>query len=62
MTTEFKEPSPDAIVEGIHLIREQLLAEYGGDLRAYFESARRRQYELGRPLRSKPEEPERLAK
>jgi len=39
MTTTSNEPAPDAIVAGIHRIRKQLLDEYQGDLRAYFESA-----------------------
>jgi hypothetical protein len=61
MTPTYREPSPDAIVAGIHLIREQLLAEHKGDLQAYFESARRRQYESGQPLRSEPLKSEKLA-
>jgi hypothetical protein len=54
MTNPSLEPHPDAIVEGIHRIREQLLAEHGGDLRAYFEAVRRRQEESGRLVVSRP--------
>ncbi len=48
------EPSPDAIVEGIHHIREKLLQQYGGDLRTYFESVRKRQQESGKRVVSHP--------
>jgi hypothetical protein len=55
MTTNSNEPSPDAIVAGIHQIREDLLKAHSGDLRAYFEAARKRQYESKLPLKPKPE-------
>ncbi len=54
MTTASNEPSPDAIIEGIHRIRQQLLEEHGGDLRAYFDAACKRQQESGRPVVSRP--------
>jgi len=54
MMTTSNEPSPDAIIEGIHLIRQQLLEEHGGDLRAYFDTACKRQQESGRPAVSRP--------
>jgi hypothetical protein len=36
------------IVEEVHRIREQMLAEYGGDLRALLKDARRRTEEAAR--------------
>ncbi len=54
ITNPSSEPSPDAIVEGIHHIREQLLQEYGGDLRAYFDSVGHRQMESGKVVVSHP--------
>ena len=58
MTTASSEPAPDAIIEGIHRIRQQLLDEHHGDLRDYFEAAVRRQQESNRPLRSTHLNPE----
>jgi len=60
MTTASNEPASDGIVAGIHRIRKQLLDEYQGDLRAYFESAVRRQRESKRPLHSEPLKPQQL--
>lgn len=37
----------DDIIEEIHQIRRDLLAEHGGDFRKYFESAMKRQWESG---------------
>jgi hypothetical protein len=45
------------IVDEVHRIREKLLAEYGGDLRALIEDSRRRTEEAGRtghPIYSPP--------
>ncbi len=36
------------IVEEVHRIREQLLAEYGGDLKKYMDDVRRRTDEAAR--------------
>jgi hypothetical protein len=55
MTTNSNEPSPDAIVSGIHQIREDLLKAYNDDLRAYFDSARQRQYQAEQPIQQKKE-------
>ena len=38
------------ILDEIHAIREQLLAEHGGDLHAYVEAARKRALASGRPI------------
>lgn len=54
MTNPSLEPNPDAIVEGIHRIREELLAEHGGDLRAYFDAVRGRQEDSDRHVVSRP--------
>ncbi len=54
MTTASNEPSPEAIVEGIHRIRQEMLEEHNGDLRAYFDAACKRQQESGRPVVSRP--------
>ena len=44
------------ILDEIHATREKLLAEHGGDLHAYVESARNRALESGRPI-SQPKRP-----
>lgn len=38
------------ILDEIYATREKLLAEHGGDLHAYVESARKRALESGRPI------------
>ena len=48
MNTPSLEPSPDAIIQGLHRIREAIVAEFGGDLKALSADARRRQEESGR--------------
>ena len=53
MTSESNEPSPDAIIAGIHAIRAKLLAEYGGDIVALTDAARARQNETGIPVVSR---------
>jgi len=58
----------DPIVEEIHKIREQLLAEYNGDLVAFMKAAQKRTEEAaraGRPVYSparRPVEPQPPAK
>lgn len=42
----------DPIVEEIHRIREQMLAEHGGDLRALMKDAQRRTEEAARAGRT----------
>lgn len=37
----------DDIIEELHQIRRDLLAEHGGDMRKYFESVMKRQWESG---------------
>lgn len=54
------ESSSDPIIEEIHQTREQLLDEYGGDLRAYFEAVRHRQKESGKLVVSHPKRSESL--
>jgi hypothetical protein len=54
MTTASNESSPDAIIESIHLVFQQLPDEHGGDLRAYFEAALKRQHESQRNVVSRP--------
>lgn len=55
MTTKSNEPSPDAIISGLHQIREDLLKQHNDDLRAYFDSARKRQYQAQQPIKPKKE-------
>jgi hypothetical protein len=38
------------ILDEIHQTRKDILAEYGGDIHAYVEDARRRTLESGRPI------------
>ena len=56
MTSESNEPSPDAIIAGIHAIRAKLLAEYDGDIVALTDAARARQNEGGIPVVSRATE------
>lgn len=53
------EPSPDAIVEGIHRIRDGLLAQHGGDMKAYFDAAYQRQQDATRAIASRAASPRR---
>ncbi len=54
MTIPSNEPRPEAIIEGLHHIREDLLAEHGNDLSAYVAAARQRQNASGRKVVSRP--------
>lgn len=54
MTIVSNEPCPEAIIDGLHKIREDLITESGNDLRAYVEAARKRQNDSGRPVVSRP--------
>ncbi|HQZ66528.1 MAG TPA: hypothetical protein PLY87_15665 [Planctomycetaceae bacterium] len=44
------EPSPDAIIQGLHKIRETMADAFGGDLKALTADARKRQKESGRKV------------
>lgn len=54
MTIVSNEPRPEAIIDDLHKIPEDLLAESGNDLRAYVEAARKRQRASDRPVVSRP--------
>ncbi len=46
--TQSLEPSPDAIIQGLHQIREVIVDSFQGDLQALTDGARRRERESGR--------------
>jgi len=50
MSTRSNEPSPDSIVPDLHVIREQIVAEYGGDLMKLTAAARQRQESSGHKI------------
>jgi hypothetical protein len=50
MNTQSNEPCPDSIVTDLHAIREQIVAEYGGDLKKLTAAARQRQELSGRRI------------
>jgi len=50
MPSQSNEPRPDSIVTDLHAIREQILAEYGGDLKKLTAAARQRQELAGRTI------------
>ena len=50
MSTHSNEPSPDSIVQDLHAIREQIVAEFGGDLAKLTAAARQRQESSGRKI------------
>lgn len=46
--TPFTEPSPDAIIRGLHEIREAIVESFQGDLHSLTEDARKRERKSGR--------------
>ena len=50
MNIHSNEPSPDSIVQDLHAIREQIVAEFGGDLTKLTAAARQRQESSGRKI------------
>jgi hypothetical protein len=50
MDLQSNEPCPDSIVADLHAIREQIVAEYGGDLKKLTAAARQRQEASGRTI------------
>jgi hypothetical protein len=55
MTIRSNEPDPDAMIAGLHKIRQDLLAEHGDNLAAYVAAAQTRQNESGRPIVTRPQ-------
>jgi hypothetical protein len=50
MSTQSNEPRADSIVTDLHAIREQIVAEYDGDLKKLTAAARQRQELTGRKI------------
>ena len=57
MNSQSNEPCPDSIVADLHAIREQIVAEYGGDLKKLTAAARQRQELAGQKIIRRREAP-----
>lgn len=52
--TQSPEPSPEAIIQGLHQIRQDILNEFNGDIFALSDEARRLQEASDREIRPVP--------